>query len=222
MITDARVSFERIRALFLAEETSVTITANLDEKYAIQMESAYFKWNSPDLDTRTMSEFDLESKLKRPSFEENSIMENCALKSAVPLAPFISKEIEPSLSNIEIFCDADYQTTTLNNVNIAIPKGQLVAIVGSIGQGKTSLLNAILGEMQCTNGNVSMTGSIAYCSQTAWLQSNSIRENILFGKPMDISKYVHVIDACCLSMDLNQFEGSLPFLVLFLRSSYRW
>ena len=59
---------------------------------------------------------------------------------------------------------------SLKDINMEIPKGQLTAIVGPVGTGKTSLLEALIGEMRRTNGSVTFNGSVAYCPQSAWIQ----------------------------------------------------
>lgn len=58
----------------------------------------------------------------------------------------------------------------VTDVTMTIPRGQLVAIVGPVGSGKSSLLQGLIGEMRKTAGSVVFGGSIAYCSQIAWIQ----------------------------------------------------
>ena len=58
----------------------------------------------------------------------------------------------------------------VHDVNMSIPRGQLVAIVGAVGSGKSSLLQGLIGEMRKTEGKVIFGGSVAYCSQSAWIQ----------------------------------------------------
>lgn len=91
----------------------------------------------------------------------------------------------------------------LNNIDIQVPKGKLCMIVGAVGSGKSNLLNAIIGEMKQTNGSVEVTGTVAYCSQQAWIQNATLKENILFGRPFDKERYEQVIDACSLRKDLE-------------------
>jgi len=67
--------------------------------------------------------------------------------------------------------DAPFQ---LNDVNIKIERGTLVAVVGRVGSGKSSLLQAAIGEMRKVKGDVTFGGSIAYCPQTAWIQNASL------------------------------------------------
>ncbi|VDM22833.1 unnamed protein product, partial [Wuchereria bancrofti] len=77
----------------------------------------------------------------------------------------------------------DNNKVTLNNINLKIKKGELVAIVGKVGSGKSSLLSAILGEMDKLDGSVDVVGSIAYAPQQPWIQNLSLMDNILFGTP---------------------------------------
>ncbi|KAJ4842421.1 hypothetical protein Tsubulata_017632 [Turnera subulata] len=89
--------------------------------------------------------------------------------------------------------------------DIQIMKGKKVAICGSVGSGKTSLLHGILGEIPRISGNaIEVHGSRAYVSQTAWIQSGTIRENILFGNNMFKSSYEKVIAACALKEDIDR------------------
>ncbi|XP_061189750.1 multidrug resistance-associated protein 1-like [Saccostrea echinata] len=95
----------------------------------------------------------------------------------------------------------------LEDVNVEIPEGSLVAVVGQVGQGKSSLLSAILGEMTKIRGNVSIKGSIAYVSQQAWIQNATIQDNILFGFKLDKERYNRIVEACGLTPDLNMFPA---------------
>ncbi|KAH9928634.1 ABC transporter [Fomitopsis serialis] len=74
---------------------------------------------------------------------------------------------------------------SMSDITLSIPRGQLCAIVGPVGSGKTSLLQAIIGEMRRTSGRVAFNGSIAYCPQSAWIQNATVRENICFGRAFD-------------------------------------
>ncbi|KAL6564040.1 Multidrug resistance-associated protein 5 [Orobanche hederae] len=99
--------------------------------------------------------------------------------------------------------DPSSPTQTLSNVQIKVEKGMCVAVCGVVGSGKSSFLSCILGEIPKISGEVKICGSAAYVSQSAWIQSGSIEENILFGSPMDKAKYKSVIHACSLKKDLE-------------------
>ncbi|MFS7901701.1 putative ABC-type xenobiotic transporter [Helianthus anomalus] len=94
----------------------------------------------------------------------------------------------------------------VKNLNIEIKNGELAAIVGSVGSGKSSLLSSVIGEMHKISGKVRVCGSTAYVAQTAWIQNGTIQDNIMFGLPMDRQKYKEVITNCCLEKDLEMME----------------
>ncbi|XP_005164758.1 ATP-binding cassette sub-family C member 9 isoform X1 [Danio rerio] len=126
--------------------------------------------------------------------------------------------------------------STLSDINIRIPTGQLTMIVGQVGCGKSSLLLAMLGEMQTISGKVywsklpdceilfdgNISGhdmelsheersknrySVAYATQKSWLLNATVEENITFGSPFNKQRYKAVIDACSLQPDIDL----LPF-----------
>uniref|UniRef100_A0A5F9DU00 Multidrug resistance-associated protein 1 n=1 Tax=Oryctolagus cuniculus TaxID=9986 RepID=A0A5F9DU00_RABIT len=92
---------------------------------------------------------------------------------------------------------------TLNGITFSIPEGALVAVVGQVGCGKSSLLSALLAEMDKVEGHVALKGSVAYVPQQAWIQNDSLRENILFGRQLQERYYQAVLEACALLPDLE-------------------
>jgi ABC-type transport system involved in cytochrome bd biosynthesis fused ATPase/permease subunit len=70
--------------------------------------------------------------------------------------------------------------------------GELVAIVGRVGAGKSSLVHAILGNMQPTQGTAEAGGRVSYVPQNPWCQNLSLRDNITFGLPFDEERYSRV------------------------------
>ncbi|KAK3841126.1 MAG: P-loop containing nucleoside triphosphate hydrolase protein [Linnemannia gamsii] len=95
----------------------------------------------------------------------------------------------------------------LNSINLTIPRGSLVAVVGPVGSGKSSLLQAITGTMTLSSGRIIRGSAISYASQTPWIQNATIRDNILFDQPFDEKLYWRVVRACCLVQDLDSFPA---------------
>nr|XP_007990560.2 ATP-binding cassette sub-family C member 11 [Chlorocebus sabaeus] len=95
----------------------------------------------------------------------------------------------------------------LHKINLVVSKGMMLGVCGNTGSGKSSLLSAILGEMNLLEGSVGVQGSLAYVPQQAWIVSGSIRENILMGDPYDKARYLQVLHCCSLNRDLEL----LPF-----------
>lgn len=97
--------------------------------------------------------------------------------------------------------------TVLSNVTFNAGPG-LTAICGKVGSGKTALLHAILGELDDRGGTRKVLAeTVGYCAQTPWLQSMSIRENILFSSGFDETRYRQVLAACCLIPDLANWKA---------------
>ena len=109
--------------------------------YAVEIENASFTWDGPPPDEGK------EGKGKKKDCRNS--------KHASVSAPEEVKE--------EVLFK-------LRNIDLKIPRGQLVAIVGAVGSGKTSLLQGLIGDMRKTEGSFRFGGSLAYCSQSAWIQ----------------------------------------------------
>lgn len=95
-------------------------------------------------------------------------------------------------------------TLTLRNINLHVPRGSLVAVVGPVGSGKSSLLAAVTEQITRVKGSVSLYGSLAYVPQQAWIQNLTLRDNVLFGNEFNSAKYEKTINACALEPDLQQ------------------
>ena len=135
-----------------------------------------------------------------------------------------SKQIDYREENEEIFALGDVKKSTilrvagltkkqteredgfiLQDIEFIAQSGSLTVITGQVGSGKSSLLSAISGEPQDSNGTIQYEGTLVYVPQLAWVFSGTIRENILFGEPYDEARYTTIIDACALKEDIQQF-----------------
>ncbi|KAJ2691991.1 hypothetical protein GGH99_002028, partial [Coemansia sp. RSA 1285] len=96
---------------------------------------------------------------------------------------------------------------SLTDINIECKRDELVAVVGRVGSGKSSLVSAVLGDMVKIKGSVTVQGSIAYVPQQAWIMNATLRDNILFGHRLDQELYDKVIDACALRPDLEMLPS---------------
>ncbi|KAK1042188.1 hypothetical protein LTS16_008975 [Friedmanniomyces endolithicus] len=95
----------------------------------------------------------------------------------------------------------------LHGIDLSFPEG-LTVVCGEVASGKTALLQALLGELDMHEGQLIRPAEpVGYCAQTPWLQSMSIRENILFSLPYDETRYKEVLDACALTPDLAELKA---------------
>ncbi|KAJ1920449.1 hypothetical protein H4219_001286 [Mycoemilia scoparia] len=114
-----------------------------------------------------------------------------------------------SISTMRSALDNPLGPAVLFNINLKLHKGELLAITGPVGSGKSSLCYSILGEMLTLGGNVSVNTpnkAIAYASQTPWIFAGSVLDNILFGRPYNEARFRKVCTACALDHDLEIFE----------------
>lgn len=103
--------------------------------------------------------------------------------------------------------NVSFDSPTLSNICIDFKKGQLIGIIGSVGAGKSSLLQVILGELPIDSGSVVVQGKVSYACQEPWVFAASIRQNILFGQEMEKFRYDYVVKSCALIKDFEQFEN---------------
>uniref|UniRef100_A0A8B9RB37 ABC transmembrane type-1 domain-containing protein n=1 Tax=Astyanax mexicanus TaxID=7994 RepID=A0A8B9RB37_ASTMX len=97
----------------------------------------------------------------------------------------------------------------VHSVNLEINPGHLVAVVGAVGSGKSSLISAMLGEMHNLSGSINIKGDVAYVPQQAWIQNATLKDNILFGSDPDERRFNRVVEACALKPDLELLPGGV-------------
>jgi ABC-type multidrug transport system fused ATPase/permease subunit len=118
----------------------------------------------------------------------------------------VQHELTPKKTNGTAESLLDLSFPGLTDINMTIKRGELILITGSIGTGKTSLLNSIDGGMRKESGESRVYGSLTFCSYP-WVQNATIRENILFGMQWDPVKYDAVVRACGLDVDFKILPG---------------
>ncbi|KAL5259680.1 hypothetical protein ACHWQZ_G009951 [Mnemiopsis leidyi] len=123
----------------------------------------------------------------------------------------LDKETAIEFSNATLTWDVvDDAALILQNVNVKIPKGKLTIVVGEVGSGKTALVSALLNEMHIKSGKVTRSiksDKISYASQSPWILNSTVKENIIFGQPLDERRYKSVCAAACLDLDLKTLPG---------------
>jgi ATP-binding cassette subfamily C (CFTR/MRP) protein 1 len=115
-----------------------------------------------------------------------------------------------NLSGSENAEDSGVDVETLSDISITIEPGELVAVVGTVGCGKSSFLSAILGEMEPMNDSKiyvpcedkSGKSKMSYCCQSPWVVNDTLRGNVLFGREFEKDRYDAIIEACALVDDL--------------------
>ncbi|MEQ2222655.1 hypothetical protein ILYODFUR_028518, partial [Ilyodon furcidens] len=123
----------------------------------------------------------------------------------IPLAD--KRDFIVKIQDLKCYWDKSIEAPTLQNVNFTVRPEQLLAIIGPVGAGKSSLLNAILGELSQETGVVKVKGQVTYAPQQPWILPGTIRSNIVFGNKFNPKKYDRVLRACALKRDMDLLPG---------------
>ena len=101
----------------------------------------------------------------------------------------------------------------LKELSFETKSGELIAVVGLIGSEKSSLLSAILQEMDILKGNPEIIGSIAYVEQELFIIPGTFRENVIMESQFDEEKFQNWIDASCLNEDFKGLKNGFETVV---------
>uniref|UniRef100_A0A8C9WMA0 ABC-type glutathione-S-conjugate transporter n=1 Tax=Scleropages formosus TaxID=113540 RepID=A0A8C9WMA0_SCLFO len=143
----------------------------------------------------------LKTPLSQLPFAISTTMQ--AVVSLKRLGKFLcQEELKPDSVDKSPYSPA-YLFLCSSRINLQVARGSLVAVVGHVGSGKSSLLSAVLGETEKRSGRVSVKGSVAYVPQQAWIQNAALQDNIMFGREKKLSWYQRVLEACALLPDLE-------------------
>ncbi|SRR5258708_4114090 len=200
-ITDAYNAVTRLNDVFTAELLTESRQIHPNLPVAIRVSTASFTWDgAPPSDDQKCKKKSIGQGGKRSGKPE--------VKPRKPrqkeTGPTSASKAENGVRDNEKEDGKDEEMVfKLQGIDLEIPRGQLCAIVGPVGSGKSSLLQGLLGEMRRTEGEVAFGGSISYAAQTAWIQSTSIRDNVLFGRPFEEERYWKAIHDAGLMGDLD-------------------
>jgi ABC-type multidrug transport system fused ATPase/permease subunit len=200
-VVDAWSSLKRIQEFLEAEDAEEDIEFRPDGDFALEMRDASYTWErTPTQDpektiggatggggggkdvsaTPGTQPAATSSKSKPTSRTTGPVGPNDDTTASDAGSTLVNEEREPF---------------KLQNINFEIKRNELVAIIGTVGSGKSSLLAALAGDMRKTGGSAVLGASRAFCPQYSWIQNATVRQNILFGKEMDKDWYQQVIQA---------------------------
>lgn len=218
-VTDAKET-QTVVAAVLTPSAQLAFAAP-DSDVGVRVESATFFWENPDKRRERLKlkeeEEEKEKKKKAAAASAAAKKSGATTTTTNPTSSVSSdvkeKKVIPTLSDKP-------QAPALANIDFAIPKGQLWAVVGSVGCGKSALISSILGELSkvANGGRVFVNGRIAYVPQSAWVLNASLKRNTTFageahgvGKGLSVEDkealYQKVVDVCQLRQDLEQLPS---------------
>ncbi|XP_061243073.1 ATP-binding cassette sub-family C member 12 isoform X1 [Bos javanicus] len=187
---EANVSLRRMKKILIAKSPPSYITQPEDPDTVLLLANATLTWEQ---------ETSRKSGLKKMQNQKKHFV-----KKQRPEAYNLSPSAQGAPDEEERH---DSPKSVLHNISFVVRKGKILGICGNVGSGKSSLIAALLGQMQLQQGIVAVNGTLAYVSQQAWIFHGNVRENILFGEKYDHQRYQHAVRVCALQEDLS----SLPY-----------
>ncbi|XP_030855894.1 ABC transporter C family member 8 [Strongylocentrotus purpuratus] len=210
LFVNAHVSTKRLQAYFSGPEVEGSFldgdhgsngSTGDDRKVSVSVR----RRRSNDRTSSKVDELEIESSALMGSHGNGELKYGSMRKTASSLPSNVAIRI----TNGSYTWDPDSTAPVIRNLNVDIPAGQLTVVIGTVGSGKSSMLQAIMGEMTTLSGNIEIRedSKTAFSPQKAWLVNASLKENILFGTQNDKSKYQKVIEACALGPDIAMLPG---------------
>uniref|UniRef100_A0A7E4VUH3 Multidrug resistance-associated protein 5 n=1 Tax=Panagrellus redivivus TaxID=6233 RepID=A0A7E4VUH3_PANRE len=177
-LAEALQSVRKIQAMLLSPTFDPAIPMPRTRDIAIQMKNARFVWDIVEPE-----------KADKPESTENGTTENGTAPNTDEEATLLEQTPRPDFA--------------LDQINLTINRGELIGICGSVGSGKTSLLHAIVGQLIPESGDFALGGGAVLAAQVPIILNQTVRDNILFGLPMNTQRYYRAIQAAQLSKDLE-------------------
>jgi ATP-binding cassette subfamily C (CFTR/MRP) protein 1 len=190
-VVDALGSLYRIQEYLMSEDQEESSHFDADAKNAVELENANFTWER--IATQDAEGGKRLARSKKQGKEEIKA-EKAAHKQTIKDAKAASKLGGPAAVSADDTSTlvGDRDPFKLQNMDFSIGRNELVAVIGGVGSGKSSLLAALAGDMRKTKGDMTLGASRAFCPQYAWIQNASVKDNIIFGKDLDKKWYFSV------------------------------
>ncbi|KAF8948883.1 hypothetical protein BGZ47_001607 [Haplosporangium gracile] len=191
------VATRRIQAYLLSEELADDQIERSDDlpknpaQSVIEIKGGVFAWDKDGPEEETEKQMKVREKKEA---RKRKLEAKEAKEAGLPVpvrAESVERNYEP----------------TLKNVTLSVDRGNLTAIVGRVGQGKTSLFNAMIGDMYKRHGTVRMSGRVAYAPQQTWIINATVKDNIVFGLSFDQDKYDRIVYAAGLEPDIEMLPA---------------
>ena len=218
-VYEAYVSFQRIQEFLMLQNlcsltdvkplTKLTKNASPFENEEFEdiiNELACFEESLKKSNDINIYRDDLESKNKHNLLEIKNLGKNQSEKVRIIKDEDLKGKPEKTMVKLSnVTCKIDSNKCSVKSIYLEANNDHFAIITGPVGSGKSTLLSIIMGEIPVTDGHVQCCGTIAYVPQVPWVFSGTLRDNILFGRPFDVEKYVRTIRACALENDIERF-----------------
>uniref|UniRef100_A0A7S3LJ39 ATP-dependent transporter ycf16 n=1 Tax=Aplanochytrium stocchinoi TaxID=215587 RepID=A0A7S3LJ39_9STRA len=178
LLANTIVSFNRIGSYLLLEDSRKIQTLPDNGEYAIVLENAKLSYGAPQA-----------SQSKKENTDDSDASESA-----------------PSSDESSVKINVNPYSFQLTNINMKVPRKRMVAVVGRVASGKSSLLNSIIGSLHCVEGSIRVREKIAFVPQKPFVLSGMLRENITMGKEFDQTKYDRAVKTADLGIDFQNMK----------------
>lgn len=219
-IVEAGVSLDRVKSFLLCEEYKPIGPGDLQENGNVRMTTltAVYESLKPQLtedlngsaknkkESKELADKDWELSLLKSQLEEAEMK----IKHLTAKADKDQQTTQDALEDQEVVGSLSNNMLCLKRINFQCKPGELVAVIGGVGSGKSSLLNGILGEVRQLSGKTEVKGKLAFFSQNPFILNATVKANILFSHandPVDEAKYRRAIECCALKHDLEMLPA---------------
>ena len=161
-----------------------------------------------------ISRFLLEDDLDASMNDENCpvVVSRVPLPQCLMKSEGVGQKSFPRISMYDVSTSLvkDELCFQLRNISFKASGNQFIGITGPVGCGKSCILHSIINDVGIDQGTIKTEGKLIIVPQVPWVFSGTIRDNILFGQPLETKRYQNILDACALKMDLKMFpKGDL-------------
>eukprot|EP00929_Paragymnodinium_shiwhaense_P054641 TRINITY_DN273_c0_g1_i1.p1 TRINITY_DN273_c0_g1~~TRINITY_DN273_c0_g1_i1.p1 ORF type:complete len:1364 (+),score=417.09 TRINITY_DN273_c0_g1_i1:74-4165(+) len=199
-LVDAKIALRRYRTFLSAMETDPYVKVE-GAVGSLSVKGGSFSYRKPGV-VVLRDGFDPD-----PKKPKKGCFSCCKKKKQDQIAAEPAKDAEAAKAEGDKKEEGEERLEVLRNVNVEAAPGELVAVIGPVGSGKTSLAHVLLGELCRLDGEVSLHGNCAYAPQSPWIINASVKDNILFGCDYEEARYNAILDCCQLRADLKQLQS---------------
>ncbi|KAL0951671.1 hypothetical protein HGRIS_008350 [Hohenbuehelia grisea] len=213
----AKIGLDRIDTFLKEDEVTEQVSSlkrdlfeprlSGDEE-GLGLDNATLKWNAVEEKEEDKDKKDVKQSNGKPSSPASSTDDTATVGAG---------QSDAASTTASVLSTEDHHFE-LRDISVKFPEGQLTLVTGPTASGKTALLLALLGEMTLLKGRIILSKdaskvddygfmhALSYAAQTPWLRHQSIKDNILFGYPLDEERYQQVLESCALKPDLAVLE----------------
>ncbi|KAI3614331.1 abc transporter [Moniliophthora roreri] len=195
------VALRRIGLFLKAEERADPPTIDFGSKYAVHIDNGSFSWDTAEGAEKKQEDEGSKKDAANSSSKKGKGQKKEEKENTILPVSTSADNTEPDKSTINS-SEKEKAPFQLTNINLTIPRGSFVAIVGRVGSGKSSLLQAMLGEIKKIHGRCVFGGTLAYVPQMSWIRNATMKENIA-GEDVNEQRFQDVLRACSLERDVQ-------------------